>query len=207
MWNAVVEVFELAIYLAGQSLGGSLAAGVFTVAAATRLLTLPLSYRLARTARRRATQMAAIQEQVAALKKKWAQDPRRLLEETRALYAAHGLKLFDASSMRLAVLQMPVVLALFHAVRRVIAGSSLATASLPIAILASAVSSVAILSNNHSASGAALAGLVLFAGLAAGALALTMGSGFGIYSVAFQGVSTIQGIALRRRERRLPAPE
>lgn len=203
MWNSVVEVFELAIYLAGQSLGGSLAAGVFAVAATTRLLTLPLSYHIARSARRRAAQISGIQDQVAELKRAWADDPRRLLEETRALYASRGLKLLDASSMRLAVLQMPVVLALFHAVRRVIAGSSLATASLPIALLASAVSSVAILSNNHSSSGAVLAALVLVAGVAAGALALTLGSGFGIYSVAFQGVSTLQGLMLRRRERLL----
>ena len=46
-------MLELAMFLAGQTLGGGVATGIFVVSAAVRLATLPLTYRIARRARER----------------------------------------------------------------------------------------------------------------------------------------------------------
>ena len=83
MWSGLIEIFELAIFLAGQTLGGSLATGVFAVTAVTRLAVLPLTYRMAKAARVRQTAVGAIKEEVAGLREQWASDPQRLFADRR----------------------------------------------------------------------------------------------------------------------------
>lgn len=202
MWSSLVDFFELAIFIAGQSFGGNLGLGIFLVTAATRLLMLPITYRLARQARLRRAALASIQEDLSALKQKWASDPGRRLEEIRALHASRGIDLVDTSSIKLAVIQSPLAIALFQAVRRVVSGSQLAATSLPVAFLAASVASTAVASGNQTASGVALVSYAIVAGLMAGMLTIMMGSGFGLYSAAFQSISTIQGFLLRRADRR-----
>lgn len=206
MWSGVIELLELAIFLTGQTLGGSLSFGILAVSATVRLVMLPLTYRIARRARVRHAAVQALQGDIARIKKRWSDDPVRLLEETRALYARHGLSLVDAGSLKLAALQMPLIVALFQAVKRVVIGSPLALASLPVALAASALATTAVLAGNHTASGPTLGLLVAVAGVGAAALTLFMGSGFGFYSMAFQSISTIQGLLLRRADRRMVTP-
>ncbi len=202
MWESLIGYFELAIYLVGSAAGGSLGLGVFVVAATTRILTLPLTYRMAKRARARQLVLDTMREELAALKETWGCDRARLLEETHALYAARGLSMMDVSTLRLGLLQAPLVLALFQAIRRVVPGSALAAGSLPVAVLAGSLATSAVLLGNQANSTAANVGFAVLAAASAVAFTLMMGSGFGLYSGAFQGVSTLQGLLLRRADRK-----
>jgi len=206
MWDGLVSLFELGIFLVSSAAGGSLGLGVFVVSATTRLLTLPLTFPLAKKARARQAVLRDLQEDLAGLKKKWEADPARLMRETRSLYEANGLSMIDRSALVLGGVQAPVVIALFQAVRRVASGSPLAASSVPIAAVASTLAVTAVLAGNQANSATTTVVFALLAAGSAAAFTLMFGGGFGLYSAAFQGVSTLQGLLVRRSERKALQP-
>jgi membrane protein insertase Oxa1/YidC/SpoIIIJ len=203
MWESLINCFEVGVILVGSAAGGSLALGIFVVTATTRLLALPLTYRLALKGRARRKVMDGMRDELAALKKKLEADPARLMQETRSLYRARGLTMVDRPSLMFGVIQAPLLIALFQAVRRVSSGSLLAAGSWPIALLASTLATTAIVAGHQSSSAVTTISFALLAAGSAAAFTLMFGSGFGIYSAAFQGVSTLQGVLVRRTERSL----
>lgn len=206
MFDGLSGLFELLIGAVASAAGGRLGVGIFVVSAATRLLTLPFACRIAIRARARRETLGEMRAELKALQARYDDDPRRLSEEMRALYRARGVSLIDRPALVLSGVQLPLVLALFRAVRGA-AGSALSAASLPVSLLAAVAATSAVLAG---AQDAPLARTVLFLALAsAGTLAftLTMGSWLGWYSAALGGVSTVQGLVVRRSARRLAPPK
>lgn len=117
MWDGFVELLRAAIFGAAHLCGGSLGSGIFLVSAGVRLALLPLTLRLARRAREQQARMAELQPQVEALQRRFANDPRRLFAETRALYRKHDIRLMTPTGLLGVALQFPVLGGLFSAVR------------------------------------------------------------------------------------------
>jgi membrane protein insertase Oxa1/YidC/SpoIIIJ len=118
MWDGLVELLRATIFTVAHLCGGSLGGGIFLVSAGVRLAMLPLTLRLARRARVQQAKVAALKPQLDALQERFAKNPRQLVAETHALYAANGIKLFDASSLAGLLVQAPVLSGLFAAVRK-----------------------------------------------------------------------------------------
>ena len=118
MWAGFVELLRAAIFAAAHVCGGSLGSGILVVSALARLALLPLTLRLARTAREQQAKLAALQPELEALQRRHANDPQRLFRETRALHAKHGIRLFTPSGLVGMAIQFPVLGGLFAAVRK-----------------------------------------------------------------------------------------
>ncbi|MFL5416108.1 MAG: YidC/Oxa1 family membrane protein insertase [Myxococcales bacterium] len=117
MWAAFVELLRAGIFSAAHVCGGSLGGGILVVSALLRLGLLPLTLRLARRAREQQAQVAALRPEIDALQRRYATDPLRLMQETRALQAKHGVKLVTPSSLVGLAIQFPILGGLFSAVR------------------------------------------------------------------------------------------
>ena len=99
MWAGFVELLRAGIFAAAHVCGGSLGGGIFLVSAGMRLALLPLTLRLARSARAQQAKLAALQPEIEALQRRFANDPGRLIRETRALHAKHGIRLLTPSGL------------------------------------------------------------------------------------------------------------
>ena len=117
MWAGFVELLRAAIFAAAHVCGGSLGAGILLVSAGARLALLPLTLRLARRARQQQAKLAELQPDMEALQRRYAKDPGRLMRETRALHAKHGISLVTPSGLVGMAIQFPVLGGLFAAVR------------------------------------------------------------------------------------------
>jgi YidC/Oxa1 family membrane protein insertase len=117
MWDALVELVRATIFAGAQIFGGSLGASVILVSALARLTLLPLLLRAARFARQQQGKLQAIQPEIERLRRKYAKDPRRLVTEMQALQQRHGIRLMSPISLLSAAIQLPLLGALFSAVR------------------------------------------------------------------------------------------
>jgi YidC/Oxa1 family membrane protein insertase len=117
MWAGFVELLRAGIFAAAHVCGGSLGGGILFVSAGVRIALLPLTLRLARNARAQQTKLATLQPEIEALQRRFANDPGRLLRETRALHAKHDIRLLTPSGLLGMAIQFPVLGGLFAAVR------------------------------------------------------------------------------------------
>ncbi|CAN5754316.1 hypothetical protein BH11GEM1_BH11GEM1_04600 [soil metagenome] len=117
MWTAFVELIRVTIFMAAHVCAGSLGAGIVCVSIALRLALLPLTLRLARTARDKQERVAALKPQLDALQKRHAADPARLMRETRAIYAQNDITFTSLEGIVGLLVQAPLLSGLFAAVR------------------------------------------------------------------------------------------
>ena len=118
MWDSFVEILRATIFSTAHLFGGSLGGGIFLVSAGVRLALLPLTLRLARRGREQQARIATLRPQIEALQRRYANDTRRIMAETRALYQQHGIRLMDPSSVIGFAIQMPILGGLLAAVRK-----------------------------------------------------------------------------------------
>lgn len=76
-----------------------------------------LTLRLMRQARDQQMRLAALRPAIEALQRRHAKDPARVMHETQALYAKHGIRLFSAVGLIGLLIQLPLLGGLFAAVR------------------------------------------------------------------------------------------
>jgi len=117
MWNAFVELIRVTIFSAAHVCGGSLGAGILAVSLAMRLALMPLTLRIARQARVQAERLAALKPEIERLQRRYAKDRARLMRETQALYTANGIRFLTPTGLVGLLVQMPLLGALFSAVR------------------------------------------------------------------------------------------
>jgi YidC/Oxa1 family membrane protein insertase len=117
MWSGFVELLRAAIFAAAHVSCGSLGGGILLVSAGVRLALLPLTLRLARRARDQQAKLATLLPELQALQTRYANDPVRVMRETRALQAKHGSRLLTPSGLVGMAIQFPVLGGLFAAVR------------------------------------------------------------------------------------------
>jgi YidC/Oxa1 family membrane protein insertase len=117
MWASLVELVRATIFAGAHLLGGSLGASIALVSALVRLALLPLALKNARLARAQAVKLATLRPQLDRLEKRFANEPLRLFQETQALQRANGIQPFTAGSLASTLVQLPLIGALFSAVR------------------------------------------------------------------------------------------
>ena len=117
MWEAFVDVVRATIFAGSHLLNGSLGASIVVVSTLARLALLPLAIRAARHARINQAKLLALKPQLDRIQRRYGQDPRRLIGETQALYRKHDVQLLGPSGFASFAVQMPLLGALFAAVR------------------------------------------------------------------------------------------
>ena len=206
MWTELVDLVRATILSGATVLGGSLGASILVVSTLIRLAMLPLALRSARLARAQQEALLRIRPELERLKQRHARDPRRLMEETRALYLRNGIRVAAPAALLSMALQIPLLGALFSAVRtglgtRVRFGwiADLSRGDAMLVILVSTLAGMAA-ALGPAVPGASVspramtwvvvAGTLLFLWSASSAVALSVGAG--------SAVSVLQNWLLRR---------
>src|SRR4051812_11306673 len=118
MWDTFVTLVRIAMFGAAHVCGGSLGAGIAVVSIVVRVALLPLTSRMARHSLAQQATLAAIAPQLESLRKRYRNDPLRLLAETRALHEAHGIRTLTPAGFMTLLLQAPLLGAVMTVVRR-----------------------------------------------------------------------------------------
>jgi YidC/Oxa1 family membrane protein insertase len=121
VWSNVLDVIRGTLFLLAHWCGGSFGSAILIGSAAARLALLPLTLRSARRRVRQERTMAALAPQLEQIQKRYAAQPARMVSETRALHAAHGISLLDRRNLVDALVQAPPAIALYSAIRGVAA--------------------------------------------------------------------------------------
>jgi YidC/Oxa1 family membrane protein insertase len=214
VWSSLVELVRATIFAGSHALGGSLGASIVVVSALLRLALLPSMLRAARQARAQQMKLQELKPMLERLKRRYDSDPKRLFEATQQLYRKHGVQLLSGRGLLAAAIQLPLLGALFSAVRtglgtrvRFLWITDLSRVDALLVVLVTGVAGIAA-SVAPPATGSPIGprtltavvvgGTLLFLWSASSAVALSVGAG----SV----VSLLQNWMLRRDAKRETAP-
>jgi YidC/Oxa1 family membrane protein insertase len=118
MWAEFVDLIYLALFCVSTAFGGSMGWAIAIVSLAGRLALLPLTLRLAYRGLETQAALNRLAPKLLRIREKHKGDQRRMLEETAALYRQRGIKVADGRSLVGVLVQMPVFLGLFGAIRK-----------------------------------------------------------------------------------------
>lgn len=116
MWATIVAGLQAAIFALGH-ITGSLGLGIFLTSVLLRLALLPISLRVARRVRQQQDRLKALQPELDALHTRHRKDPRRLQQETFALFQRQQYNPVDGRSLLGGLLQVPPLSAMYAALR------------------------------------------------------------------------------------------
>ena len=209
MWDNLIEVLRAAIFGVAQLCNGSLGAAVCLVSFALRLALLPLTLRLARRALAHQRRLLALKPELERVLKRYANDPASQLRATAEFYRRRGVKPFDPAALWGALAQIPILGALFTALRGGIGKGvrslgipdvSLPNGVLTLVVTAATVAAMALVPSPDPARRNAVVPLVVTASVTLWVLASTS-SLFVLASGAGSLVSVFQALLLRREAR------
>jgi YidC/Oxa1 family membrane protein insertase len=111
--------------LAGLStlLGGNMGLAIGLLSFSVRLALLPLTLWIAQRSADVQAALKKLEPQLSNIRRKYKDDPRRVWEETAILHQQHGIKLVEGKTLLSALVQIPLFLGLFAAVRRGLTGT------------------------------------------------------------------------------------
>lgn len=118
-WNDVIELLREAIFAYAQATHGNLGAGIIGVTFLVRLALLPLGIHVARRTAAHQKRVKRIQPELDAIKSRFKADPARVAEETRKVFAREQIPVLPLSGLLGGIVQVPVFIALYSAVRSV----------------------------------------------------------------------------------------
>ena len=199
-WDQSVELLRESILAYAQVCNGNLGYGILIVTFLARLALLPLGLRLAKVAQAHQRAMQKIQPELDALRRRYQRNPKRLAEETRRLMAREGVSPISAGGCIGALVQIPVFVALYAAVREVatIGGRFLwvRDISRPDVFVASLAILFTVAATASGSSGPApnRAIVLLISGVVTAVALSKMAAGVGLYWGAVQSVRRRSGI-------------
>lgn len=117
IWDRFVMLLVTALLALAQAYGG-LGPAIIMLSVSARLVFLPLTVRMARRARERQALLHTLEPMIRRLKVRYRSDPRRLRAELVDLYRRHGYSPIDMKSLADGLIQFPVVVGLYSAIKR-----------------------------------------------------------------------------------------
>jgi len=118
LWNAFVNLFQTVLFLLWHMYGGNMGLAIITLSAIVRIILLPLTLKLSRRAIAHQLLMKKLEPELQRLRTKYKDNPQRLAQETFALFKRHGTHPIDKRSIMGILIQAPIVLGLFNAIKR-----------------------------------------------------------------------------------------
>ena len=118
MWSELVDLIREAIFAYAQMTHGNLAYGIMAITFLARLALLPLTLRLARSAAIQQETMHRLKPELDAAHARFKDDPAGLARETQRILAREGVSMIPAAGCLGIIMQTPVLLALYDAVRQ-----------------------------------------------------------------------------------------
>lgn len=144
LWSEFVDLLQAGIFTMALVFGGNVGAGIVSFSLLVRLAMLPLTLHLARKSLQHRAAIERLRPELERLRKRFRQQPRRLAEETARLFEQRKVRPVDSGGLLGGLGQMPLMIGLFTAVRRIARGRFLWIADIarPDILLAAGVSAL-----------------------------------------------------------------
>lgn len=213
-WTAVVNMLAVGLLALSQVFGGSLGWAILCASLLARLTIMPLSIKLTERSRRQREKIRSIQPQLDKIKRRCVNDSSRLAAETMKLYHQNEIKPFDLGGLAGALLQLPIFMGLFGAIRKVIEAGGrflwIGDLARPDTVLAFLIGGLTCLSASMNLD---LPQNLRWMSIFLPAVLMMVfywkfAAGLGLYGLASQSVSLLQTVIVqaRRRDLNLRAP-
>ena len=205
LWNESIEVLRESMLAYAQICNGNLGYGILIVTVLARLALMPLGLRLARVAQAHQRAMQKIQPELDALRQRYQRNPKRLAEETRRVMARGGISPISAGGCIGAMVQIPIFIALYSAVRQAAALGGrflwIRDISRPDIIVAVFATLFTVAATASGSSGPAPSrSIILLMSAVVTAVALSkMAAGIGLYWGLSSLFGAVQGFVVQRR--------
>jgi YidC/Oxa1 family membrane protein insertase len=124
VWMNFVDLIYSTLVTLSTTFGGNMGLAIGVLSLSVRLALLPLTLRLARRAMETQAALKKLEPAIADIRKKYKDDPRRVWEETASLHQQHGIKILGGANLLGMLIQVPLFLGLFSAVKRGLSSSS-----------------------------------------------------------------------------------
>ena len=213
MWSLFVHGLSGLLTQLAQWLGGSYGLAVIVMAVAVRLLMLPMTLRAAEQAWQRQAQLTRLQPELTRLRERHAKDSAAYASAVQALYRQHGVNSGLGSGMLTAIVQAPLSVGIYAAIRQTAAGAGsflwIPKLTRPDAWLAFIVAllSCAAIMLNPAMSEQTRTILHWLPAIIALLMTWHLSAGLGLYWAGAGSVSVLQAALLRRRmARAVPQP-
>jgi YidC/Oxa1 family membrane protein insertase len=205
VWSQFVDVIHGALLCISTALGGSMGWAIAVLSLLVRVVLLPLTLRLAYRGLETQAALKRLEPELKRVRAKYKADQAKLREETAKVYQKHGVKLADGRSLAGTLVQLPIFIGLFGAIRRGLGSGgsflwvkNIASPDLPLAGVCAAVTALsAWLAPNASAS--QRAPMVIFPALLTLFFLSRLAAGMSIYALSQGIVGVVQAVLLSRR--------
>ena len=117
--DSIVELVAATVFVVAQALGHQLGMAIVVVSLACRLMILPLSLKWAQSSARHRQVMEKIRPELQSIQKRLADRPQKLTKAMGELFNRHQVAPVDTAGLKSAMLQAPIVLVLWSAIRQV----------------------------------------------------------------------------------------
>jgi YidC/Oxa1 family membrane protein insertase len=202
LWSHLVEALAKAISGTAGLLGTNPGVGIVVLTLVGRLALIPILLPLARRSRAWRDVQRGLRPQIRELNARFKSDPAALQRELKALHAQHGIRQIDGPGLLTALIQVPLLIAFFQAVLRLSSGTRLASGGLIPGLGAGVLS----LLGSKLADASTPRPLLYLAAVLPVAMAVWLGSGTGLYLVAFYAGTLVQSLLQRRPVAMAAAP-
>jgi YidC/Oxa1 family membrane protein insertase len=205
IWTEFVDVIYATLFLVSTALGGSMGWAIAVVSLVARLALFPLTLRLAYRGLETRAALQRLAPKLEKIRERYKMDQRRMLEETARLYQENGVRVADPRSILGMMVQIPIFLGLFGAIRRGLEGGGrflwVRDLAMPDTLLAV---SCAVVTAGASALSPGLSESQRLPAVAVPAILTLvflsrMAAGLSIYTLAASLVGVLQALLVRRR--------
>src|SRR6476620_3931506 len=118
LWGQLVDVLREAIFAYAQACHGNVGYGIVAVTFLARLALLPLMLRIARASAAHQAAMARLEPELATLKARHKDNPRKLHADIQRVLAREGISMFPMAGCLGNLASVPVLIALYSAVQQ-----------------------------------------------------------------------------------------
>jgi YidC/Oxa1 family membrane protein insertase len=118
LWTHFVDLLYVLLSSLSVAFGGNMGLAIATASFTFRIALLPYTLRLAYRSAATQAALKKLAPQLSRIRKMYKDDPHRIWKETAKLHKQHGIKLIDGRSFLGILIQAPLFVGLFSAVRR-----------------------------------------------------------------------------------------
>lgn len=205
LWDQFVDLFRVMIVAYTQACGGNVGAGIVAFSVTLRILMFPITLQIARASTAHQQAMQKLQPELEKIRKRYRKKPDRIAEESQRLFQKHGVSPIPYAGCLGGLAQMPLLLAVYSAVRQVVAAGgrflwirNIARPDLVLTAIVTALTygSIAYSTSNMPQQGKQI--MVLLPVIVTILVLAKTSAGIGLYWGVSAAASLVQSLVIRR---------
>lgn len=123
LWSTFVGLIYTALVSLAMVFGGNMGLAIGALSLSFRLALLPLTLRMAYRSLRVQAALKKIEPELSKIRKQYKDNPERMWEETTKVHQREGINVLGGGTLFSMIVQVPLFIGLFSAVRRGLSGS------------------------------------------------------------------------------------